>query len=420
MATYSKRPVSDEDSIRNLSSECFEGSNQGSENAPVADWLDPAVMSSDPYPSYERLRSESPIAWAPAFKRYLVTSYSGCLTVEQHPEVFTSNVSGGTMVRALGGQPMLRKDDPEHAVERQAVNPTLRPKRMKEVWADIFERNAESYLEQLISVGPDEADLDRDFAAPYASKNLIDVLGLGGVDVGDLRAWSHAFIAGIGNVLDDEEIWRRCDVAQAEVEAVLDERIPYLKRHPDDSMISLMISAGLSEDQIRSNVKLTISGGMNEPQHAITNIVWLLDRHDETKARVLGDGGLWPSVFDEAVRWQSPIGMFPRETVESTEIDGVRLPAGAPVGVVVASANRDEQKFKDPDVFNVAREAVPHLGFGSGAHMCAGRWAAKSAVGDVGVPRLYQRLPGLRVDDRRETGVAGWVFRGITKLPVTW
>ena len=133
----------------------------------VADWVDVAELASDPYPTYARLRAESPVAWVPQLNKFLVTNYAGCHTVEQDQEIFSANVSGATMTRAIGAQPMLRKDDPEHSVDRAPVNPVLRPKSIKEVWGPVFERNAETYLENVAELGPEEADLNRDYAAPW-------------------------------------------------------------------------------------------------------------------------------------------------------------------------------------------------------------------------------------------------------------
>lgn len=388
--------------------------------APVVDWIDPAELMADPYPSYERLRAEAPVAWVPALNKYLVTSYAACHAVEQDQEVFSANVSGATMNRALGARPMLRKDDPEHGADRQAVNPTLRPKNIKETWAPVFERNARTYLEALAAKGPDQADLNRDYAAPVASQNLIDLLGLKDVAVEDMRRWSHAFIAGTGNLLDDPGIWARCDAAQAELDALLAELIPHYRRHPDGSITSALANSGLPYDNVASNVKLTISGGMNEPQHMVTNIVWALSRNPETRAKVLAAPELWPAVFDEAVRWLSPIGMYPRETTRPVVLGGVELPAGAPLGVVVGAANRDAARFDNAEAFDIFRPRQAHLGFGSGVHLCAGHWAAKTSIGQLAVPLAYARFPGLRSDERRTESWDGWVFRGLTSLPVTW
>lgn len=389
--------------------------------APVVDWVDPAQIVADPYSVYERLRAEAPVAWVPVLNKYLVTTYAECHQVEMDQEIFSANVSGSTMNRALGAQPMLRKDDPEHASDRKAINPTLRPKNIKETWAPVFERNARHYLEVLEGSGHEAADLNRDFAAPVASQNLIDLLGLREVAVEDMRRWSHAFIAGSGNVLDDPAIWARCEAAQTEVDALLADLIPHYQDHPDASMTSALANSGLPVADVAANVKLTIAGGMNEPQHMITNMVWALDGHPEQREQVLADPGLWSAVFDEAVRWLSPIGMYPRETTRSTVLGGVQLPAGAPLGVVVGSANRDQSHFgEDPDVFNIFRAKQAHLAFGSGVHLCAGHWAARTSIGQIAVPLLYQRFPTLRVDTGRTTTWDGWVFRGLTALPVTW
>jgi cytochrome P450 len=300
------------------------------------------------------------------------------------------------------------------------VNPVLRPKNLSQTWAPVFERNARRYLDVLADKGPDQADLNRDYAAPVASQNLIDLLGLRDVAVEDMRRWSHAFIAGTGNLLDDAGIWARCDAAQAELDALLAELVPFYRRHPDASITSALANSGLPDDNVASNIKLTISGGMNEPQHMVTNMVWALDRHPEQRAAVLADPSLWPAVFDEAVRWLSPIGMYPRETTRAVVLDGVELPAGAPLGVVVGSANRDEAHFANAAAFDIFRPKQAHLAFGSGVHLCAGHWAAKISIGQTAVPLLYERFPGLRTDPARAEAWDGWVFRGLTSLPVTW
>jgi cytochrome P450 len=390
--------------------------------AATADWVDSATMMHDPYDTYDRLRALGPVVWVPAMKRYLATSFEACRLIEADQRVFSANVSGSgaTMARALGATPMLRKDDPQHAVERTPINPPMRPRQIRAAWVPLFERNARTYLDALLERGPDDADLNRDYAAPLAAHNLVDMLGLRGVTPAEMTRWSHAFIAGIGNLHDDADIWARCDAAQVEVDARLDELIPEFRQRPDASLTSALANAGLSDEAVRANVKLTIAGGMNEPQHLITNTVWALSGHPEQRDRVLADPALWPAVFDETVRWLSPIGMYPRETTEATVLEGVELPAGAILGVVVGAANRDPAAFSQPAAYDIARPKRPHLGFGSGVHLCAGHWAARISIGEIAVPLLYDHLPGLRTDVRRAEEWFGWVFRGLTALPVTW
>ena len=134
--------------------------------APTADWVDPREMLRDPYETYRRLREMGPVVRAPALDRYMVTSYSGCRTIEADQETFTADSKSALTGRTLGGTPMLRKDDPEHAAERAPINRSLRPKSIREAWAPLFERNARLCLDALRDVGSEEADLNRDFAVP--------------------------------------------------------------------------------------------------------------------------------------------------------------------------------------------------------------------------------------------------------------
>lgn len=390
--------------------------------APVANFVDPVVMFADPYDTYRALHELGPVAWVPALNRYLATSYAACRAIEADQETYSASVSGSAalMARALGTQPMLRKDDPEHAVERRPINSPLRPKNIRETWVPGFRANAQMYLEQMISRGPDLADLNSDCAAPLGAKNLIDILGMKSAEPEDMRRWSHAFIDGFGNIGDDQAIWARCADANTEVDALLDSLIPHYASHPDTSMTSAWVNAGLPEVAVRANIKLAISGGMNEPQHMITNMVWALSQHPDQRELVLADPSLWSTTFDEAVRYLSPIGMYPRETTRPTVLEGVELPAKAAVGVVVGAANRDPSAFERPDEFDIARPKQPHLGFGSGTHLCAGHWAARISIGEIAVPLLYERLPGLRTDERRTEEWRGWIFRGLSSHPVTW
>lgn len=387
---------------------------------PVADWIDPAELRRDPYPAYARLRAESPVVWAPRVRKVLIASYSGCVHAEQHPEIFSSAVSSAHMVRAFGKQPMIRKDDPEHASERAAFNTTLRPKMIQEVWSAMFEANTRHYLDQLAGVGPLAADLNTDFAAPLAAKNLVDLLGMRETDPLDLARWSVDFIAGCGNVTEDESIWARCADSRQQTNDRLDVLLPYLQRHPDHSMTSMLLQSGMPEESVRANVMLTISGGMNEPQHMITNIAYLLEQSPAILARAQAEPALWPSIFSEAARFYSPIGMVTRESVIDSVIDDVLIPAHSQVGILLASANRDPALASDPDRFDPDRSNRRHLAFGNGPHICAGKWAAEASIGRIAIPALYARFAGLRLDPSRPLAWDGWAFRGLTSLPVTW
>jgi len=112
--------------------------------------------------------------------------------------------------------------------------------------------------------------------------------------------------------------------------------------------------------------------------------------------------------------------MYPREVVEDTVLEGVKVPAGARLGVVVSSANRDPEVWDDPESFDINRPKRPHLAFGGGQHYCAGTWVGRSSVAGVAMPEVFAELPGLRLDPEDPAVIEGWVFRGMTHMPVLW
>lgn len=388
--------------------------------APVADWIDPQQLHIDPYPIYERLRRESPVAFVPFMNGYFAASYEACRFIETTPSVFRSDPGPeSTMRRTMKTRTMIDTDDPEHADERGPVNHGLRPKAVKERWTSAFEENTRFYLDRLAEAGPDEADLNK-IASSLATKNLMDLLGIRGVDVEAVHQWSAVIVSGLGNVMQDQETWARVDAVRAAVDALLDELIPYLRDNPDGTFTSALVAAGRPDDSIKANVRLALSGGINEPQHAITSIVWALTEHPDQRTDVLANPELWPDAFEETLRWRSPLGFVPRGTSEDVEISGVTVPAGSMVISLLASANRDESVFPNADVFDVRRPKTPNLVFGAGPHQCAGTWAARWSIGSIAMPMLYERFEGLRNADDREGRWFGFVFRGLLEHPVTW
>ncbi|WP_082600086.1 cytochrome P450 [Agromyces sp. Root81] len=390
--------------------------------APVSEWVTIPDMYRDPFPIFQRMRAEAAVHWVPSVNRYMVVTYDECHTAEMDGETFSADETGSLMKRSMGHS-MLRKDDPEHAPERAAWQPPLRPGAIKTVWREVFEANTERYLDRLADAG-DAADLIWDFAAPLAAENLRSILGFVNATQEDLQRWSQTMIDATGNYADDPVVWEKGRRSSEEVDRAIDELLPYYAAHPDASLISGLVNMPGGErlpiEAIRANLKMTIGGGLNEPRDVIGTAAWALLENPDQLGRVLQDPALWPVAFDEAIRWIAPIGMYPRETTRDVELGGVRLPAGSRLGIVVLSANRDERVFEYAERFDIAREKKPHLAFGGGAHYCAGAWVAKSSVAQVALPRLFERFEGLEIDGDRETSAGGWVFRGMLKLPVTW
>lgn len=386
-----------------------------------ADWVTVEALVSEPEAVADRLRRESPVAFIPDLKGFMLSDFAGiqeAMTVPGNHTVI--NADRGTTERACG--PMLmRREGAEHARQRTQVMRALRPRAVEKEWMRVFTANAEKRLAELIAAGPG-ANLDEVFSRPFAADNLAAVIGLPWLDFEDVIRWSHAMTAGSANLFDDPEVWKRSDSARSESDAAIEEGIEYLRKHPDGSMLSLMVNAEdpLPREVIKANIKLSISGGVNEPQHTVTNGIWAFTRHlDQLDvAKTLDHGFL--AAFDEVVRLYPPI-IFTGKRVPDHDV-GIRghaIPAGSALMIFLLAANRDESVFPDAAKFDVGREKRTNMTFGAGAHVCAGQVVARHAVGGVAWPMLYDRLPGLRAL-APSVEHEGWVFRRLAELPVTW
>jgi cytochrome P450 len=373
----------------------------------------------DPYPIYRRLRRHQPVAWVPAANRYLVTRYRDIVHLEQHPEIFSAAEQESLMIRVMG-RTMLRKDGDAHLRERRAAEPALRPRVVKEHWMPAFQKIADDLIDGFSERG--EADLFTEFAGPMAARCLALVLGLPDVDPKDLQIWSQALMDGTGNYADDPVVWQRSEAAARGIDEAVDAAIDRLRAHPDASVVSTMLHAAdpLTPDEIRANVKMFIGGGLNEPRDVLGVAAYALLAHPEQRATTEADPARFRDVFEEAARWVAPIGMYPRQTTTEVELGGTRLPAGARLGVVLGSANRDEDVFSDPDTFDIDRTERGHVAFGGGPHFCLGSWTARAQVGQVSLPTLFHRLKGLELSEDEPVRLGGWVFRGTLNLPVRW
>ncbi len=381
--------------------------------------VDLAELYRDPYPVYRQLRSEAPVAYVPAAGRYLVTREADVVAVERDPEVFSSMEPDSLMHRVMGDT-LLRKDGAAHRRERAALEVPLKPRTVRDHWAPVFQANADALIDDLAGRG--HAELLTDLAAPLAARNLAAFLGLEGVTAEELIVWSRDLIAAMGNYSDDPDVWTRGLAARDALLAAVDEAIERVSAVPDHSVISAMVNAAdpHTVQQVHSNVMVVVGGGLNEPRDALLVGTYAMLAHPDQRREVEADPALWKRVFEESVRWVSPIGMYPRLVTRPVELGGVLLQPGDRLGIVVASANRDESVHPRPDDFDLHRPDTVHVGFGGGPHYCAGTWVARSSIGQIGLPSLFRRLPGLRLDPAHDVPWGGWVFRGPLSLHVRW
>lgn len=381
----------------------------------------------DPYPVLELLRHEAPVASVPALGSIVITRHADVTRCEKLVNVFSSDQPTGLMNKLMGRN-MMRKDGREHLIERHACTPALSAQTTRHHWLEMFQAHADRIATALLAKNPARADLVTDYAMPVSAEALKLVTGLINMRFQDMDAWSQGMIDGIANYANDQVVQARCDEATAGIDACITERISILRLQPDQSLLGVMLAAGLPEAAIRANIKLAISGGQNEPRDAIAGAAWAVLSHDQWRTRALAGTLDWNAVFDEYVRWISPIGMSPRRIAQPFEIHGVQLIPEDRVFLMFGSANRDESCFEQANIFNPSRvqgagagqDSAKHIAFGAGPHFCAGAAVSRALVANVALPTLFKTIKELTLNADDATRFGGWAFRGPLKTPVCW
>jgi cytochrome P450 len=383
---------------------------------PVFD-IDPQALWADPYPVYRQMRAEAPICYVPQLDAVLLTRRNDIFACEKNVEVFSSEQPDGLMTKLMG-ENMMRKDGQAHAAERRLFFPAVAPKVVTTHWKGIFEREAMVILDELEPNG--SANLVTDYAMRLSGEALKAITGLTQITWKDMDQWSQAMINGIANYADDPAIESRCKEATTAIDDAITERIPQVMGTEDKSLLGMMLNGGMPETNVRHNIKLTISGGQNEPRDAIAGATWALIRHPEQLAMVRDGSVAWLQAFEEYCRWIAPIGMSPRRIAKAYEFGGAEFEPDARAFLMFGSGNRDEEIFPGADVFDISRDCRKSISFGAGPHLCAGAWASRSLVADVALPMLFRRLENLRLADAASVRFGGWAFRGPLEMPVVW
>ncbi len=382
-------------------------------------------LEHDPYPIYARLRAEAPVAWIPAADVWFVTRWQDCSDVGNQKFGFVAASGHPTLDRIFNRPNVLTSDGEEHADLRAGIDPRLKPDSVTSVVDSIVRPVARRRLDAIADLG--RSELMASYFEPVSVEALRHVMGLDAiVDADTLRRWFAGLNTGIANFGLEPGPFDLADGISREIDDVLSPLIAELSAHPDDSMISHMLWAGVQDGKPRSfstimpSLKVILLGGMQEPGHAAASTLLGLFSRPEQLARVAAaPADLAALAVNEGLRWIAPIGVIERQASVDTEVAGVRIPAGAIVEVVIASANRDETRYDDPDVFDMDRSTRSHQAFGAGDHFCAGHFFARQ-VERIMFEELLGRLPTLSQPSNADVDVSGWFFRAPTALEAEW
>ncbi|YBV94768.1 cytochrome P450 (plasmid) [Phyllobacteriaceae bacterium JZ32] len=382
------------------------------------------ALEADPYPIYARLRRESPVTYVPAANVWFATRWEDVETVTKSPEAFTAEAPTSPVEISFGKPTILTVDGDAHRHLRGGIDPHYRPRKVAEYIENLVTPIAEEFLAKFAKRG--HAELMAEYFEPISVLSLARSFGFRNVDVETLRRWFHGLSQGAINYEQDPKRQEISNRTCAEIDAVALPLIEKLRKEPDGSPLSHMLHYGMPEGETRPaefilpTVKVTLLGGMQEPGHgAGSTLVGLLQNPDQMEALLSDMDRLLPKAVAEGVRWVAPIGTQMRLAREDVELSGVTIPAGTPVAAVLSSANRDENRFKEPDRFDIHRNDGGNATFGFGHHFCAGRWFAAAQI-EIALRLLFTRLSQLQLDPGSPPAFRGWEFRAPQTLHVTF
>src|SRR5947199_5924736 len=391
--------------------------------------LDPEILA-NPYPLYHRLRTEAPVHWDPYLHAWVVTRYADVVTVLHHfsanrtptPEQFTAMdlPELGPIAQMMTRQ-MLFMDAPAHTRLRGLASMAFTPARV-----EVLRSHIRSILDDLMAplLRAGRMDVIGDLAAPLPAIVTAEMLGMPTSDCDKLKAWSADFAEVLGNFQHNPDRASRTLKCVEEMTVYFREAIRRVKTDPREGLINSFTTAvidgdRLTEDEVIANCIVTMVGGQETTTNLIGNGVLTLLRHPDQLERLKQDTSLIPSAVEELLRYESPSQHTARLAPDDVVLGGKTIRKRQAVIAVMGAANRDPERFPDPDKLDLGRQDNRHVAFAWASHFCFGAPLAR-IEGQTAFATMLQRMPNLRLESGPITWRENLGLRGLTSLPVTF
>jgi len=371
-----------------------------------------------PYAIWERARRECPVIRTETSglgdrPTYHVTRFADVERVLRDGESFSSSINAehigqymGELILAMGGA--------EHRAYRNLVAHAFRASALERWDAQLIRPTITRLLDAIAPAG--RADLVDAITSKYPVQVICGIVGVPLDDSAQFHRWSELINTG---PLDPPRGMAASHAMRDYLEPIVEDR----RQNPRDDLISDLVHAEidgqkLTDEKIYGFLRLLLPAGAETTYRVMGNALTALLTHPDAMARVVADRSLIPAVIEETLRWETSVTQVSRVATTDTEISGCPVDAGAPVGVITASANHDEDRYEHPDVWDIDRPPQNHLAFGTGQHQCLGMHLARLEL-RVGLDEILTRLPNLRLDpDAQPPVIQGFAFRGPDALAV--
>ena len=327
-------------------------------------------------------------------------------------------------------------DPPYHTHLRSLMNHAFTPRRVEQL-RPYIQRTVDDLLDR--ARDKDQVDIIHDLAYPLPVMVIAELLGLPVSDRARFKKWSDDLFAILGTVRQ-----KPLDLLERAVQS-LEEMTDYVKTLsrrrrdcPEDDLLTALLavtndpdacpypahssaahraSSKLTEEELVSNINILLSTGHETTTHMIGNGTLALLQHPDQMRLLRSQPALRLSAIEEMLRYESPVQITYRSALADAEINGKHIRKGDLVNSILGSANRDPQRFSNPDCFTITRSEGRHLGFGVGIHFCIGAPLVRLEA-EIVFETLLRRFPAVSL----ATETLAWqehpIFRGLKSLPV--
>ncbi|EMY32635.1 cytochrome P450, partial [Arthrobacter crystallopoietes BAB-32] len=391
----------------------------------------------DPFPAYAELRAEQPVMFDERIGYYVVTRYDDIKAVFDDWETFSSeNAQAPVRERGPAAKKIMEEGGftaysglsarrpPEHTRIRSVVQKAFTPRRFK-VLEPFIRQNVVDQLERMLANPERRGDIFRDLAYDVPTVTILTLIGADVEQVDQFKRWSDSRAAMTwGDLSDEEQIphahnlveyWQECQrlVRVAHEEGGDNLTADLVKAQQD--------GAEITDHEIASVLYSMLFAGHETTTTLISNAVRVLLAHPEQWQQLVAEPKKIPAAIDEVLRYSGSIVGWRRKALTDTEVGGVPIPEGGQLLLLMGSANRDESRFADGEVFDISRSnAREHLSFGYGIHYCLGNMLAKLQA-KIALEEIARLAPNLKLEDPEAIGFReNLSFRVPETVPVTW
>ena len=393
-----------------------------------------ADVIQDPYRYYGQIRDEDPVHWNELYELWVITRHDDLVWLARNHEQFSNSVYVNDprpaypaildsdkelydFMKDYRGNQLIQFDRPEHLEMRKVVHSYFTPKSMEE-WRPLVR----SAIKELLNAAEETGDVDLmlDLAVPLPVLVIAEMMGVPESERPHIRMLAEKLLhAGRGEPDRMRLVAEGMKGMLDYVDPMVDERIA----NPKDDFISVLASGEKSgvftRQQVLVNTSLLLVAGHETTINLICNgAMALLNNRDQWDLLKTDTQGLMVRTTEEALRYDPPVKSIQRIATEDVEIRGKTIKKDERLRWFVSSANRDPNKFADPDTMDITRWPNSHVAFGAGVHHCLGATIARVEGQEV-FSALAERYPNLDLRNDRAEYQESLTFRSVKSLPVS-